>query len=67
LIKSEKLLAFRGQKRWIFLRPGKMDNNGVQDSGVQFMDGMGLTLPQLCQNYMPLCVRIGKIGSENRC
>jgi hypothetical protein len=20
-----------------------------------------LTLPQLCQNYMPLCVRIGKI------
>jgi hypothetical protein len=34
---------------------------GIQDSGVQFIDGMGLTLPQLCQNYMPLCVRIGKI------
>jgi hypothetical protein len=22
---------------------------------------MGLTLPQLCQNYLSLCVRIGKI------
>jgi hypothetical protein len=25
------------------------------------IDGMGLTLLQLCQNYMYLCVRIGKI------
>src|SRR5215510_6101562 len=25
-----------------------------------------LTLPQLCQNYMPLCVRIGKIDRLRR-
>ena len=38
--------------------PGNAWNNGIQDSGVQFIDGMVLTLPQLCQNYMTLCVRI---------
>jgi hypothetical protein len=26
-----------------------------------FPPGMDLTLPQLCQNYMLLCVRIGKL------
>jgi hypothetical protein len=26
------------------------------------LDGMGLTLPQLCQNYMQLYVRIGKLS-----
>jgi hypothetical protein len=35
LIKPEKLLAFRGQKRWIFLpgmgSPGKAGNNGIQE------------------------------------
>jgi hypothetical protein len=35
LIKSEKLLAFSGQKRWIFLpgigSPGKVGNNGIQE------------------------------------
>jgi hypothetical protein len=28
---------------------------------LQFIEVLGLTLPQLCQNYMPPCVRIGKI------
>jgi hypothetical protein len=42
-------------------KPVNEENNGIQ-SGLlrQFIDGMGLTLPQLCQNYMTLCVRIGK-------
>jgi hypothetical protein len=35
LIRPEKLLAFRGQKRWIFLpgmgSPGKVGNNGIQE------------------------------------
>jgi hypothetical protein len=35
LIKAEKLLTFRGQKRWIFLAgirsPGKFGNNGIQE------------------------------------
>jgi hypothetical protein len=35
LPKSEKLLAFSGQKRWIFLpgigSPGKVGNNGIQE------------------------------------
>jgi hypothetical protein len=35
LIKPEKLLAFSGQKRWIFLpgigSPGKVENNGIQE------------------------------------
>jgi hypothetical protein len=35
LLKSEKLLAFSGQKRWIFLpgigSPGKVGNNGIQE------------------------------------
>jgi hypothetical protein len=66
LIKPEKLLAFSGQKRWIFLpgigSPGKVENNGIQTVLIlQFNNGMDLTLPQLCQNYMSLCVRIGKI------
>jgi hypothetical protein len=42
-------------------KPWKAWNNGIQDSGAQFIDRMGLTLLQLCQNYMSLCVRIGKI------
>jgi hypothetical protein len=42
-------------------RASKGWNNGIQDSGVPFIDGMVLTLPQLRQNYMPLCVRIGKL------
>jgi hypothetical protein len=41
--------------------PGNVWNNGIQDSGMKFIDGMGLTLLQLCQNYMSLCVRIGNI------
>jgi hypothetical protein len=65
LLKPEKLLAFSGQKRWIFLpgigSPGKVGTNGIQVSLLQFFDGMGPTLPQLCQNYMLLCVGIGKI------
>jgi hypothetical protein len=28
---------------------------------LQFIEVLGLTLLQLCQNYMSLCVRIGKI------
>jgi hypothetical protein len=35
LIKPEKLLAFSGPKRWIFLpgmgSPGKVGNNGIQE------------------------------------
>jgi hypothetical protein len=66
LLKPEKLLAVSGQKRWIFLAglgsPGKVGNNGIQVSLLQFTDGMGLTLPQLCQNYMLLCVGIGKLA-----
>jgi hypothetical protein len=35
LLKPEKLLAFRGHKRWIFLpgigSPGKARNNGIQE------------------------------------
>jgi len=35
LLKPEKLLAFSGQKRWIFLpgigSPGKAGNNGIQE------------------------------------
>jgi hypothetical protein len=35
LLKPEKLMAFRGQKRWIFLpgigSPGKVGNNGIQE------------------------------------
>jgi hypothetical protein len=35
LVKPEKLLAFNGQKRWIFLpgigSPGKGWNNGIQE------------------------------------
>jgi hypothetical protein len=35
LIKPEKLLAFRGQKRWTLLpgigSPGKVGNNGIQE------------------------------------
>jgi hypothetical protein len=35
LIRPEKLLAFGGQKRWIFLpgieSPGKVGNNGIQE------------------------------------
>jgi hypothetical protein len=27
-----------------------------------YQDKTSITLPQLCQNYMLLCVRIGKIG-----
>ena len=33
-----------------------------------YQDETSITLPQLCQNYMTLCVRIGKIeGSAHRC
>jgi hypothetical protein len=42
-------------------KPGKARNNGIQVSLLQFPDRMGLTLPQPCQNYMLLYVRIGKI------
>jgi hypothetical protein len=35
LLKPEKLLAFSGQKRWIFLpqlgSPAKVGNNGIQE------------------------------------
>jgi hypothetical protein len=35
LLKPEKLLAFTGQKRWIFFpgigSPGKAGNNGIQE------------------------------------
>jgi hypothetical protein len=35
LLKSEKLLTFSSQKRWIFLpgigSPGKVGNNGIQE------------------------------------
>jgi hypothetical protein len=35
LLKPEKLLAFSGPKRWIFLpgmgSPGKVGNNGIQE------------------------------------
>jgi len=35
VLKPEKLLAFSGQKRWIFLpgigSPGKAGNNGIQE------------------------------------
>jgi hypothetical protein len=42
--------------------PGNAWNNGIQDSGLQFIDGMGLTLPQLCQNYVLLSCVIGKLS-----
>jgi hypothetical protein len=54
LIKPEKLLAFRSQKRWIFLpdlgSPGKVGNNGIQEivgsipiSSTNILNGLQLT------------------------
>jgi hypothetical protein len=54
LIKPEKLLAFSGPKRWIFLpgmgSPGKAGNNGIQEvvgsipiGSTKFFDGLWLT------------------------
>jgi hypothetical protein len=37
-------------------------NNGIGDSGLQFIDGIGLTLPQFCQNYVLLSRLIGKLS-----
>jgi hypothetical protein len=56
LLKPEKLLAFRGQKRWIFLpgmgSPGKAGNNGIQEvvgstpiGSTKFLNGLWLTDP----------------------
>jgi hypothetical protein len=36
-------------------------SNSLGARSTLILHGMGLTLPQLCQNYMLLCVRIGKI------
>jgi len=54
LLKPEKLLAFSGQKRWIFFpgigSPGKVGNNGIQEVGgsiplgsTKFLNGLQLT------------------------
>jgi hypothetical protein len=54
LLKPEKLLAFSGQKRWIFLpgigNPGKGWNNGIQEvvgsipiGSTKFLNGLRLT------------------------
>jgi hypothetical protein len=64
-MKPKKLLAFSDQKCWVFLpgigSPGKVGNNGIQIMAFkccpfEFTDGMGVTLPQLCQNYLLLSV-----------
>jgi hypothetical protein len=47
--------------------PEKVGNDDIQDSGLQFIDGMGLTLPQLCQNYWHYVVEsVKSTGSERR-
>jgi hypothetical protein len=54
LLKPEKLMAFRGQKRWMFLpgigSPGKAGNNGIQEvvgsipiGSTKFFNGLWLT------------------------
>src|SRR5215831_3492118 len=59
------LIVVSGQKRWIFFpgvgNPGKASNNDIQVFSFATDRRKGSTLPQPCQNYMTLCVRIGKI------
>src|SRR5262245_28674819 len=47
-------ISFRNRKPW------KVGNNGIQRG--RGLPISPLTLLQLCQNYMSLCVRIGKMG-----